>query len=368
LLSAIEWGKVDRVLVTMLRHHGDVLLTSPVFSVLKHRFPRLELDALVYGDTSPMLLNHPAIAEIHCIDRKWRKAGLVTQARGIAGLLRRMSRRRYDLTLHLTTHWFGVWMNRVLRPRYALVPDFQKAKRSGRLWRGSFTHFYPYREGPLPHMVAKHLGALRFAGIEPGEAESRLVLRPVEGAYARVRQLLSKAGVEPGHFVAMHPASRWLFKCWREEALAEVADHLARAGWPVVLTPAPDKAELEMVQRIVSACKIARPFILSVDLQELAALIDMAKLHVGVDSVPMHMAAAMQTPCVALFGPNAPSEWGPWMSPHRAINSRDFPRPAGEVVRDPLYRHSLDNIPVAAVIQAVDEMLAWKEHRPLDVA
>ena len=362
-MKPIDLREVERVLVIMLRHHGDVLLTSPVFGALKHRFPHLEIDALVYGDTSPMLANHPAIAEIHCIDRSWRKAGLAAQARGIAGLLRRLSRRRYNLTVHMSVHWFGAWVNRVLRPRYALVPDFQKAKRSGRLWRGSFTHFYPYRAGPHKHMVAKNLDALRFLGIDPGEPESRLVLRPVEAAYARARALLSEAGLGAGRFVAVHPTSRWLFKCWREEAMAQVLDHLAAAGWPAVLTAAPDKMELEMTQRILSACRRARPVNLAgkLQLQELAALIDLASLHIGVDSAPMHIAAAMQTPCVALFGPSEAAEWGPWMSAHRVISSRDFPRPPGELVSDPLYRHSLDNVPVEAVIRAVDEMLPRRD-------
>jgi heptosyltransferase-3 len=358
-LSDIDLHDVERVLVTMLRHHGDVLLASPVFSVLKNHFPHLEVDALVYADTSPMLINHPAIAEIHCVDRRWRTQGLLPQARGMGALFRRLSCRRYDLSIHLTVHWLGAWLNRLLRPRYALVPDFRKAKRSGRLWRGSFTHFYPYLAGAHKHVVEKNLDALRFMGIVPGEAESRLVLRPVEAAFTRARQLLSQAGLEEGRFILAHPPSRWLFKCWREESVAEVLDHLASAGWPLVLTAAPDRMELEMIERILGFCRIARPLNLAgkLELQELAALIDLAALHFGVDSVPMHMAAAMQTPSVALFGPSEAAEWGPWMSPHRVISSRDFPRPPGEVIADPTYRHNLSNIPVEAVIRAVDEML-----------
>src|SRR5690606_11508122 len=66
-LTAIDLRQVERVLVIMLRHHGDVLLTSPVFTALKRAAPQLEIDALVYADTSPMLLGHPAIAELHCV-------------------------------------------------------------------------------------------------------------------------------------------------------------------------------------------------------------------------------------------------------------------------------------------------------------
>src|SRR5690606_14252384 len=106
-LTAIDLRQVERVLVIMLRHHGDVLLTSPVFTALKRAAPQLEIDALVYADTSPMLLGHPAIAELHCVDRAWRKAGVLAQARGMARLVRRLSQRRYNLTINLTTHWLG---------------------------------------------------------------------------------------------------------------------------------------------------------------------------------------------------------------------------------------------------------------------
>ncbi|HEX5476408.1 MAG TPA: hypothetical protein VFX09_00965, partial [Burkholderiales bacterium] len=110
-MSDIDLHDVERVLVTMLRHHGDVLLASPVFSVLKNHFPHLEVDALVYADTSPMLINHPAIAEIHSVDRRWRTQGLLPQARGMGTLYRRLSQRRYGLTIHLTVHWLGAWLN-----------------------------------------------------------------------------------------------------------------------------------------------------------------------------------------------------------------------------------------------------------------
>ena len=60
--DAINLASVRRVLVTKLRHHGDVLLASPVFTVLANRAPHAEIDALVYEDTRDMLAGHPAIA------------------------------------------------------------------------------------------------------------------------------------------------------------------------------------------------------------------------------------------------------------------------------------------------------------------
>ena len=75
--DAIDTSIVHRVLVTKLRHHGDVLLASPVFTVLKSTLPSAEIDALVYRETAPLLEGHPAIAHIFTIDREWKRRSLV---------------------------------------------------------------------------------------------------------------------------------------------------------------------------------------------------------------------------------------------------------------------------------------------------
>ena len=79
--DAVNLDSVHRILVVKLRHHGDVLLTSPVFQVLRNRAPAAEIDALVYEDTREMLEGHPSIARIHGIDRGWKRQGLASQAR-----------------------------------------------------------------------------------------------------------------------------------------------------------------------------------------------------------------------------------------------------------------------------------------------
>src|SRR5512137_645308 len=70
LRDAILASEIRRALVIKLRHHGDVLVASPVFSALKAHAPQAEIDALVYADTAEMVTLHPAIAEVHTIDRK----------------------------------------------------------------------------------------------------------------------------------------------------------------------------------------------------------------------------------------------------------------------------------------------------------
>ncbi len=122
LRDAVPVGEIRRALVIKLRHHGDVLVSSPVFSVLKAQAPQAEIDALVYADTAEMLTLHPAISQVHTIDRQWKKLGLAGQARAELALYNTLKARGYDLVIHLTEHWRGAWLCRLLQPRWAVGP------------------------------------------------------------------------------------------------------------------------------------------------------------------------------------------------------------------------------------------------------
>jgi heptosyltransferase-3 len=162
--------------------------------------------------------------------------------------------------------------------------------------------------------VEVNLDHLRVLGVLPELAERRLVLVPGPDAEARVDALLKEVGLHAQRFVHVHPGSRWSFKCWPIEKMAALLDQLQTAGVPVVLTAAPDPVELAMVAQIKArlAGSVALDLSGQLSLKELAALTQRAALFVGVDSAPMHIAAAMQTRTVALFGPSGPTMWGPW--------------------------------------------------------
>jgi heptosyltransferase-3 len=100
----INFNELSRVLVIKLRHHGDVLLTSPVIQVLKNHYPHLEVDALVYEDTRDMLSGHPALDNLFTIDRTWKELGVLEQGRYESQLTKSLIRRNYDLVIHLTEH------------------------------------------------------------------------------------------------------------------------------------------------------------------------------------------------------------------------------------------------------------------------
>lgn len=350
--DAIDLSTVSRALVIKLRHHGDVLLTSPVFSALKNHAPHVEIDALVYHATQEMLSGHPAIREVYTIDREWKKRGLRHQFFQERRLWRELRARRYDLIVHLTEHARGAWLTRLLRPRYSVAHEFSHKR--GFWWRSTFTHLYKLPATPR-HTVEQHLDALRRIGVWPGEDERRLTLAPGADAENVIAKLLEAYELPASSFVLVHPTSRWLFKCWKPERYVELIDMLQTRGQTVILTAGPSEPEHQFVSRITT--HLQKPVIdLSgqLSLKQLAALIAKAKVFIGVDSVPMHIAAAMQTPVVVLFGPSNEKLWGPWQVRHRVVAQDATCRPCGlDGCGGSKRSECLESIDVVRVLEAV---------------
>ena len=355
LPDAIDLNALRRVLVTKLRHHGDVLLTSPVFQVLKNHAPHLEIDALVYHDTRDMLAGHPAISQVMTIDRGWKRQGIASQWHHEWALFRALQGRRYDLIVHLTEHPRGALLCYLLGPRWSVA---RSRGDYGRFWKRAFTHCYPTPKGRPRHTVELNLDALRRLGIQPTPEEKRLVLVPGADAEGVVEARLASLRLPARGFIQFHPTSRWFFKTWPVERVAEVIDALQAHGETVVMTAAPDERELSMVKAI--AARTTRPFASlagELSLKELAALTARASLFIGVDSAPMHIAAAVATPVVALFGPSGDIEWAPWMVPSRVITSDHPCRPCGnDGCGGGKVSECLTSIPAARVIEAVRDL------------
>src|ERR1051325_6686891 len=182
LRDAVDLASIARVLVVKLRHHGDVLLTAPVFSVLKRYAPHVEVDALVYRETRDMLSLHPAIANVYTIDRAWKRDPQWTRLRHEWRLLKELRARRYDLLIHLTESYRGALLAQWLAPRVSVAQNYGQR---GRFWHGSFTHRYSIPPKPR-HRVELHLDALRRIGVYPTYEERRLTLVPGADAESSV--------------------------------------------------------------------------------------------------------------------------------------------------------------------------------------
>lgn len=342
-------SSVKRILIIKLRHLGDVLLTSPLFSILKNRMPDAEIDAFIYQESAPMLEGHPDIARLILYDSAWKKSPFVKKLFKEIQMLRSIRRRGYDLIINLTEGDRGAIISWASGAPLRVGFDPKKSGFLGK--RKLYSHLV--KQCPSPrHTVEKNLDAARRIGIFPSLEERDLSLFIPDETVQKMRSLLQNAGYEEGNYIVIHPTSRWRFKCLPTATIAKLIDALKKRGVKVVLTSGPDAQELSMIEAILGK-KAENVLNLAgqTSLKELAALIQLSSCLFCVDSVALHIASALKTPVVAMFGPSSEKNWGPWMHPQSRVVTKSVScRPCfmdgcgGSKVSDCLYTLSVDSI------------------------
>lgn len=315
--------RVKKILVVKLRHHGDVLLTSPVFSYLKAQLPQAEIDALIYQETAPMLEGHPSIRLLHLYDKKWKQRSFFGRWKQELLLLQNIRKEKYDLVINLTEGDRGAIVALVSGASIRVGFDSEKKGFLGK--SHAFTHLVKPCKTPR-HAVEKNLDALRRIGLFPEPHERELSFHIPKEAQDKMQSQL------PPTYVAIHPVSRWKFKCWPMEKVAELIRKLHQDGHRIVLTASPDPTEMAMVGEIVKLCPGIPLINLAgqMSLKELGAVIAKAQVLICVDSVPLHLASALKSRVIVLFGPTVEANWGPWQNPlARVVTQPMSCRPCG---------------------------------------
>ena len=207
----------------------------------------------------------------------------------------------------------------------------------------------------MRHTVERNLDVVRRIGIFPLPQERDLFFHVPQEALSSVQQ---KVG--PGPFFLIHPTSRWRFKSWPVEQMKELSHQLIQRGHRLVFTSGPDPLETAMVDAIVQGTN-AINLSGKISLKELAALIQKAEALICVDSVPLHIASALKTPVVGIFGPTSEITWGPWRNDKARIVTQSMNcRPCYQDGCGGSKRSDcLVTLPVSKVLSAYDSL--WKE-------
>lgn len=359
-----EKENVQRILVIKLRHFGDVLLTTPLLNTLKANYPQAKIDVLLYGGTQDMLRENNTVNHAFIVDRGLKHAGLKAQISGEKALFNALKEHHYDLILNLSDQWRAAAYCRLLKPGFSI--GFHYPKRDTWLWRYCHSTLVDIPNAGERHTVLNNLDILE--PLQLTDINTEVTMSYSAQDVERVKQLCQQYGMgdDPIHnYIVIQPSARWKFKTWASESFSQLINHLTEQSETVLLTGGKDQAELDYIAEIIAGCTQTEKVInLSgqLALPELAVLIDNAKLFVGVDSVAMHMAAALQTPSVVLFGPSNLNQWHPWQAPHTLLwagHYRTLPHP-NEIDTDTTDRY-LNAIPVSDVIAAVDTWRAQSQ-------
>ena len=315
----------QRILCIKLKHIGDVLLMTPAIRALRRAWPRSAVAALVPRGTEEVLAGNPDLTGVFVLDREAGYAGDLA-------LVRALRRFEPDLVLEMGQGDREAILGCLsgARHRVGYVPGRPGAWRRIRLTRA-----VPWNG--WQHVVETNLDLVRACcGVAAEASQPVLVVQPE--LRARMAERLTAAGMGPGQrLVVVHPVSRWLFKAWPEANCAETIIRLVREiPVAVALTSGPRSGEIDTANRILARAQLGRgggPIINLIghtSVGELAALLELASLFIGVDSAPMHMAAALGVPVVALFGPSGEMSWGPWGEGHAVVASPYLCRPCGQ--------------------------------------
>ncbi len=330
------------ILLLQLKRIGDLILTMPAIVALRENFPDARVTLVVSNECADLLPAIPGADRILVARHNLSDIAIVIA----------LARERFNYCIDFTRNDRSAFLAFLSRARKRIVSH--RVRDQSKIRARIYNQFVDNRMRDM-HTVDYNLALLEPLG---GSNASRAMhLELPESAREKANKLRrdSKIG---GHFIIFHPGSARIEKFWDPARWAEVINHAGQNNdVDLVLTSGASRLEQAHVT-LIKAKTGPRIVDLSgrTDLLTLAALIAQARLLVTVDSAPMHLAAAVQTPQVALFGPTNPFHWRPRESPALVLQGES---------RTPLTEFSpvrarlpMSQISTEAVIDAMDSLLS----------
>jgi lipopolysaccharide heptosyltransferase II len=314
--------ELQRVIVIKPCCMGDVLMATPAIAALRRALPDAHIEIAVGGWSRQAVANNPHLNGI--ID-----APVGSEANGMSDymrLARRIRRGKFGTALVLDR---SPLLNMV--PYLARVPVRAGLDSENRGL--ALTHPVLCPPDKARHEVEWYLDVVRALGLPAPRDESYLEFYPTEEEKAQAGRVLSEAGCEEGDYgyVALHvggganPGMNLLSKRWQPERWAQIADWLAETyETNVLLLGGPGGEDQESADALKAALFPAtRPYIVDLvgklEWGAMGALIERCQLFLGHDTGAMHLATAVRTPVVAVFGPSDPVRYGPWDPSRRSV-------------------------------------------------
>ena len=299
-------GAAPRILLIRLRSLGDLVLITPCTRAVKESHPDSTLAVAVDEGSEVIFEGNPYVDEVLSspVGNSWIRE---------LAFLRRLRRERFDWVFNLHGGPRSALMT-LASGAAQRVGGLQKANTWNRVYNVRVPPFSEILGSPGPfHIVERHLATLSCGGIRgtPGD----LVVPVQPGPRKSVRQRLHERGIgkeEP--VVVFHPIPAGGTNRWGVKNFAALADALAsgQKARPVFIGSPGDRVEVEEILKLMKTA--GENWCGETTLGELAALLELSQLFVGVDSGPSHLAAGVGAPVVVLWGAATLTTWHPWTS------------------------------------------------------
>ncbi|MCG9134744.1 lipopolysaccharide heptosyltransferase II [Candidatus Poribacteria bacterium] len=303
---------INKILVIRVDGIGDLLNSTPAISLLRENYPSAEITVLARPLNAPVLIGNPDVDRVLVFDNDGKHKGTLARLQ----FYRELHRERFQLVVAMQT---AMWSHLVafLSGASYRLGRYQKRLRSTltHAWRGK------YRKGET-HEVDRNLELVRL--ICKGTGKRKLVYHvlPDESATAKAQRTSLGIG-DDAFLIGIHPGGSSFDKRWPEKQYAELADRLAQQyNATILLLHGPEEAKLG--QNIQEAMQSPAVTYAPETIRELGALLSCCNMVICNDSGPMHLAAALDVPMVAIFGPTDHVAWHP-LSESATIVRRDMP-------------------------------------------
>ena len=340
-----DWSDVRKVLVVRLRSIGDTVLATPSLFALKRFLPNAQVDILVEDWVAPVLDNHPHVDNVIALER----GGFMTRAR----VARELRAANYDVVYNLHGGTTATFLTRATGARHRV--GF-KSYQYGQLHNHQAPSPLLLWQQQKTHSVEQQLALLGWTGV-PVTDRPRTSLGISPKAAETVERLLDEAELSGQNIALNHPAAAFATKQWAAEKFARVVEFLAERGISSVAIAAPnEQALLEQLRSQTSVNVVT--FALS--LPEVTALAARSRLFVGNDSGIAHIAAAVGTPSVVVFGSSNIAHWRPWNSGPAEVVFEEMPcQPChGYFCEQFAQPDCILRVPVTRVTAAIDRLLS----------
>ncbi len=312
-----------RILLIRPDHLGDLLMTTPVLAAIRARAPDAHISMMVGPWSSEIVERHPAVDQlITCRFPGFQRAAQKPLAPYILlwQTARQLRRQGYDLAINLRTDfWWGAALLYLAgiprRVGYAIQPGTPFLTHALLFTPRLHSTVYNLR------LASAGLETLGYPSLDEPYTPARypLAFTPTANEQAQIAERLANNGITTSMpFVVIHPGTGGAVKLWRNEAWATIADELAAMhNLSIILTGSPQ--ERSLLEEIARLMKNTPVMLNDITVGQLAALFSQARMVLGVDNGPLHLATALDRPTLALFGPTDAHIFGPWGEPTRHI-------------------------------------------------
>lgn len=294
-LVPFKKSQIKRILVIRLDHIGDVLLATPVVRALKRNWPDAEIDLLIRPFTKELINTNKYITKIHTLNPPWFNRGTASFIDLIKFIFHNLL--KYDLVVELHAD-----------PRNIILASLLGKYTIGYAVRGcGFLLNKSAEYSPrVKHMLERNLDVIRTVGID---SNSKIDVFLTEKDIQFAKTLFSIHGIKKA--VCIVPGTGRINKLWLDDRWAELADYLIKK-YAIKIVFLGGREDIPRIKSILRRIKSKNCINMAgkTSLRESAAVIKKSRTLVCPDTGMMHIAKAVGTPCIALFGPVNPKIWG----------------------------------------------------------